>query len=172
MDWKTERLQSLSLDFTLAETAAHLNKWYDKNEVVSADLDLGAAAAVAWALRGDAVQRAASAWHMAWKPARQASGADWQPRYLIELLDDPYAAVRYIAAVALKSFSGFEGLDYNYTGGTSEYSRAKTSALSIWRRLPKPKNAAALLFSGGQIDGKKLMTLKERRDNTPVRVSE
>ena len=64
VDWKTERLQSLSLRLYLAETAAHLNKWYDKNEVVSADLDLGAAAAVAWALRGDTGWRAASAWHM------------------------------------------------------------------------------------------------------------
>ncbi|MEE2788907.1 MAG: cytochrome c3 family protein, partial [Myxococcota bacterium] len=80
------------LDFTLAETAKHLKRWYDLDEKVSDNLDLGASAAIAWILRGDAVQRAASAWHMAWAPAKRASGSTWQPRYLIELLDDPYAA--------------------------------------------------------------------------------
>ncbi|MEE2789270.1 MAG: hypothetical protein VX589_18175, partial [Myxococcota bacterium] len=96
----------------------------------------------------------------------------WQPRYLIELLDDPYAAVRYIASEALKSFSGFETLAYDYTGGQDEYARARTAALTIWRASPKPSDSSTLWFEGGRIDGKKLNTLKARRDNTPVRVSE
>ena len=76
-------------------------------------------AAVRWALKGDAGQRAIIAWHMGWEPARTASGADWLLPYIVVHSNDPYHAVRYLshrASLLHKEFDGnrtdFMSTDY------------------------------------------------------------
>lgn len=160
------------LDQTLEQTAKHLSEWYGQKPLPKSTTDLGSAASVAWLLRGDAVQRAAAAWHMGWAPAQEASGTDWQARYLIELLDDPYSAVRYIAGKALNSLPGFRDFNYDYTLGEESYSNARERALQIWSKRPPPKDNPALWFTTGKVDEEKISVLKSRRDNSPVRVNE
>lgn len=62
----------------------------------------GIPAAVTWLLAGNAAQRILLADGMAWPPALEASGSDWQGRLLERLLDDPYAAIRHVARRSLR----------------------------------------------------------------------
>ena len=59
--------------------------------------------------RGEAGVRAIAAFAAAGKPAMAP--------YLIEVLDDDYAAVRYSAIRSLRSIPGFSDLGYDYVGG-------------------------------------------------------
>lgn len=60
-----------------------------------------------WGLTGDPVQRSLAAWHMGYPPAAEASGGLEPSQVLSWMLDDPYAAVRFIASVSLE----FHGAD-------------------------------------------------------------
>ena len=57
-----------------------------------------------WALSGDAAQRAVTAWHFGWEPARRAMQRDMAP-VASALLNDPYSAVRRVASEALRRAS-------------------------------------------------------------------
>ena len=109
---------------------------------------------------------------MGWPPAQEAGGVNWQARYLIELLDDPYSAVRHIAGKALTRLPGFTHFQYDYTLGQDSYTDARRRALAIWSTLAPPKDSAALWFTKGVVDAEKISVLKSRRDNSPVRVNE
>lgn len=96
------------LDQTLAWTAQHLSSWY---EHPSPEPPLQAdevSAALRWLLSGDAGQRALLAWHFGWAPAHAASGSGWQAFSLAVLLEDPYPAVRLIAARSLRRLAELE----------------------------------------------------------------
>ena len=72
-------------------------------------------AAVLWLLKGDAGQRALMAWSWSWPPAREVSGVDaWGAPFLLKLLEDPYPAVRYIAARSLKALPNYAKMDYDF----------------------------------------------------------
>ena len=62
------------------------------------DDDRTVAASLVSLLKGDAGQRAIVAQAFGWPPAQRASGTNWMAPYLALLLNDPYDAVRYIAA--------------------------------------------------------------------------
>ena len=98
------------LDKSRAWTAEHLDAWYGREYVVS---DLGPAG-TEW-LHGDAVQRTLSAWHLA-SPAARDTVEDTRifDEALLLAWDDPYAAVRYQAARALRLDRRLEGLVLNY----------------------------------------------------------
>ena len=59
-------------------------------------------ASVTWLLAGNAAQRVLLADALAWEPALAASDAGWQRDALLRALDDPYAAVRYVARQSLR----------------------------------------------------------------------
>lgn len=63
-------------------------------------------ASVRWLLSGNAAQRVLLADALAWAPAVEASGAEWQRAALLRALDDPYAAVRYVARRSLRRLEG------------------------------------------------------------------
>src|SRR5690606_730328 len=63
-------------------------------------------ASVRWLLSGNAAQRVLLADALAWAPAVEASGAEWQRAALLRALDDPYAAVRYVARRPLRRLEG------------------------------------------------------------------
>lgn len=170
------------LDKTLADVAESLTAWYGQPALPEMGDDLGASAVVAWALRGDAVQRAAAAWHMAWPPARAASGSDWQAVYLARLLDDPYSVVRAIAGIALRSLPGFDDFEYDYTAAADERRAAVDRALSRWRAGAAVGagaegggaviDRASVFIRDGVIDWRSVSALAEGRNDTPVRVNE
>jgi predicted CXXCH cytochrome family protein len=120
------------LDQTLAWSAENLSQWYGQ-EPVDLDADQqGISAAALWMLRGDAVQRALSAWSCGWQPARDASGTDWQPPILARLLEDPYAAVRLIAGRSLKRL-GYD-LNYDFCAPAESRMAARREAVKRWQQ--------------------------------------
>lgn len=160
------------LDKTLDEVAKTLTDWYGHEPLPPVADDRGASAVVAWALRGDAVQRATAAWHMGWGPAMAASGRDWQAPYLAVLLEDPYAAVRAIAHSALRRQPGFADFEYDYVGPPEARRAAVDRAIARWHAQGPPADRPGAFVVDGRIDRAPIEVLYERRDDTEVRVNE
>jgi predicted CXXCH cytochrome family protein len=160
------------LDKSLGWTATHLRNWYRIPKPKLGEEEENISAAVSWVLRGDAGERALLAWHMGWKPALEISGRDWMPFYLAHLLDDPYAAVRYVAKRSLKRFAGFEKLDYDYLG-TPEQRRAIRQQIAPLTKVSFARtNAAVLATSDGAWQSNKISALISRRDDRPIELLE
>ena len=165
------------LDKTLAWTSRYLAKWFDQPPPELSEEAKTVSAGIAWLLRGDAGQRALVSWHFGWGPALEASGQGWQPPHLALLLQDPYPAVRYVAAKALVKQIGFERFDYDFLGAESALSAASNEAMARWSaRGVAPSsvtNRAALLFDErGILQEHRVRELLGRRDNRPLRLRE
>ena len=102
------------LDKTLAWTAEALESWYRRRGSPLGADEQNVAASLLWLLQGDAGQRAIVAQAMAWPPAQQASGTDWMAPHLAQLLDDPYDAVRFVAARSMRTLPGFSGFTFDF----------------------------------------------------------
>ena len=165
------------LDQTLSWTADKLNEWYgiDKPEIPKDQQSTSAAAL--WAIRGDAGQRVIMAWHMGWQESMQVSGTDWMAPFLGNLLDDPYAAVRYVASRSLKRHSGYEALKYDFVGEASERQAAAEKVLQEFR-LPGAESSDAerlnrlLLKEDGSLDLTSFEKLKAMRNERRVKLDE
>jgi predicted CXXCH cytochrome family protein len=156
-------------DRTLTWTAEALERWYG-HEVPAVGGD-DRAAAVDGLLRGDAAQRAVWAWHLGWAPAQRASGTDWQPGILAQVLDDPYSAVRYIAGESLRVSPGFERVVYDFTAEPAARRAVRDQVLQQWR-TSDPAPRPALLIREGGLDEDLVRLLVLMRDDRPVVVSE
>jgi hypothetical protein len=163
------------LDKTLDWTAEQLAK---RTGQAKPDLPVQhrtTAASVLWLLKGDAGQRALAAWHMGWTPAHQASGSNWQPPLLAELLNDPYSAVRYVAHKALVRQPGYGGFEYDFVAAEPKRLAKREAALAKWKppTADTPENpAAVLLGTNGQLLTNRVQRLIETRDNRPMRLRE
>ncbi len=164
------------LDKSLSWTAEHLEQWYgsaapDLSESLSAT-----AASVVWMLQGDAVQRAISAWTLGWDSAREASGANWQPPFLIQLMDDPYATVRWMAWNSLQSINAdYMTLEFDFTAPQDERRGKIRQALEIWSReqdVAVEARPALLLKADNTLERDRFEALLELRDNTPITLQE
>jgi hypothetical protein len=140
------------LDKTLQWTADYLQSWYRTPRPALDEDERTISASLLWLLRGDAGQRALIAWGMSWPPALQASGRTWMAPFLAQLLDDPYDAVRLIAARSLRQlpgFSAFPSFPYDFISSADVRKDAVAHALSVWRanssNNPK-RTAPELLF--------------------------
>jgi predicted CXXCH cytochrome family protein len=161
------------LDKTLDWTSQYLQAWYKIPQEPLTPEQQSVAASILWSLKGDAGQRALTAWHMGWEPARAVSGAGWLAPYLATLLDDPYAAVRYIAARSLKRQPGFENFSYDYVGGADSLRRSRESALAEWQARAKPQdNPGLLLQPDGGLEWSKVAGLQAERDNRSMDLNE
>ena len=121
------------LDETLAWTAEHLARWWGLDTpAVPAD-DRVVAASVKQLLEGDAGQRALAAWAYGWAPAQEASGAHWQAPHLAVLLEDPYAAVRYIAARSLATLPGFESVSPDFLADPQQRAADAANVRARWQ---------------------------------------
>lgn len=160
------------LDRTLAWTAERLSEWYGQPPVELSDDERRVPASVLWLLQGDAAQRAVAAWTLGWQPARQASGDGWQAPLLARALDDPYAAVRYVAWRSLRRLPGYEGFRFDFVRESQD--AAVEAALARWRpgRLPVNPEARALFDAAGRPVRPLLDDLKARRDDRAVVLSE
>jgi hypothetical protein len=133
------------------------------------------AASLLWMLRGDAGQRELSAWSMGWAPARVASGDEWMAPYLAQLLDDPYAAVRYNASRSLRALPGYGDIDFDYAGAAEGWHRAKQLTLARWTHThPHPAVARPelLLDENGALRKVTIDALLQSRDDRPVALNE
>ncbi len=159
------------LDQTLGWAAENLTQWYQQPKPELTPDELKTAASVLWLLRGDAVQRAITAWHMNWEPALEVSGQGWQVPLLAQSLTDDYAAVRFLADKALRSDPDFIKLKYDYIGRPAERQTKSSQMLDKWngRTLDTiPQDASRLLLD--EESGKLIMSrLKELLDQQDKR---
>jgi hypothetical protein len=164
------------LDRTLAWTADYLADWYRQPKPkLSADEEQ-IAATVLWALRGDAGQRAVTAWGFGWADAHQASGNHWQAPFLAELLDDPYDGVRFVAQRSLKRLPGFSDFDYDYIGPPAARIAAVQRARKVWEQSASgakhPFTRQTLIDSTGHLLDADIKRLLKLRNDRPIDISE
>ncbi len=163
------------LDRTLGWTAEALEKWYGvRGPPVMGD-EAQVAASLLWLLTGDAGLRAIVAQTMAWAPAQQASGTDWIAPYLIQLLDDPYDAVRIGAATSLRALPGFAGFRFNPAAPSASRRQLQLQAMATWDRArshPGRATSALLMTRDGNVDVARVLELLKRRDNHPMLLRE
>jgi hypothetical protein len=151
------------VDRSLGWTADALARWY--RQPVPPDLaDDATPAAVTWLLSGDAVLRAIAAWHLGWDAARAAAPGTRAVPYLVAALNDPYAAVRYVAGHALARV--MPGARFDYLAAPEA---RQAAAAEILRRYVAQTPATEL---DAEAINARIRRLVEHRDDTPVRAME
>lgn len=163
-------------DKTLGWTADRLAEWYKQPRAKLPADEEQVSASVLWALRGDAGQRAITAWSFGWSEGLQASGNHWQGLFLAKLLDDPYPAVRFIAHRSLKRLPGFADFSYDFVGPPEARSAAAQHARQIWeqtqRDSKRPPARQTLIDPDGRVMEADFRRLFEMRDDKPLNISE
>ena len=122
------------LDRTLEWTAEALQRWYGTPVPKLTSEQRTLAASLLDVARGEAGVRALTAWSMGWSGAAQASAGDWMAPLLIELLDDEYPAIRYVAYHSLRRMKGFADFRYDYDGAGEARWAAQREARERWSR--------------------------------------
>jgi predicted CXXCH cytochrome family protein len=167
--WAAEQLGAWSAPPVTAADAANTD-----GEARAASA--GSALAVAL-LSGDAANRVIAAAELGAPDARAVSGSGWQARLLAEALDDPYAAVRFVAQRSLRSFPGFEGLDDDFVApreqrrARAEAARQRAAAQPI-RLSPRASAPPLPLDERGRISRDAIERLTSVRDSRPIRIAE
>jgi len=163
------------LNQTLEWSSSHLTKWYDHRQPKLDNDDKSISAMLKMLLKGDAGQRAIAAWNMGWEPARKASGGNWQAPWLIRTMNDPYAAVRYIAHKALMADPAFAGTPFDYTAPLAKRA-TQIDAISERRAdaglLGQAPHAQLLLDAQGKPLEDVADRLTRQRDNRPITLQE
>lgn len=162
------------LDKTLAWSAQHTEMWYGHQQPALDDDQRQVASSLLWLLRGDAAQRAVTAWSMGWQPALDVSGDDWQAPFLARLLEDPYPAVRFIARRSLKQNKKFRDLDYDFVGAPEDRRRASEHVREVWSQTSSTTSARAsvLLDAEGRVQAALLSRLFSERNDRRVQLAE
>ena len=129
-----------------------------------------------WILRGDAGQRALTAWSFGWRDALNTSGDNWQAPYLGQLLSDPYDAVRLVAYRALKRLPGFGEFEFDFLAESAQRASAVQRVHDLWRKTEdfqqRPIASGLLIDSHGQILNADYQRLLRMRDDRPVEIAE
>jgi len=164
------------LDRSLDWAADKLSEWYGQRAPAATAPQRDLAAAVLWAVQGDAAQRAVAAWHMGWEPALEASGRRWMGAYLAVLLADPYPVVRRVAERALARHEGFADFDFDFVADQEQATRKLVEAANRWNRAmagrPDRYGPHLLQDDRGALDEPTLRHLLAGRDDRPVRIVE
>jgi cytochrome c552/cytochrome c554/c'-like protein len=156
------------LDKTLAWTSQYLEKWYGTPQIPLDQDERTIVASMLWLVRGDAGQRALVAWSMGWQPAQRVSGTSWMPPSLGLLMNDPYAAVRFIAYRSLRTLPGFAEFNYDFTGTPEQRPVEGMKVLEVWLRsgaLAESQNSPALLVEADGSMKIDVLRLLRQRDN-------
>jgi predicted CXXCH cytochrome family protein len=164
------------LDKSLEWAAGHLTTWYGAPRVAMDEDQKTIAASLLWMYRGDAVQRAIAGWSLGWPDAQTASGSDWIAPHLGQLLDDPYAAVRFVGGQSLRALPGFEQFEYDFVGPASDRSEYLQRVDSLWRRgggaMSRNELKSVLLTDQKHIQQNAVNRLLSTRDLRQVKVAE
>jgi hypothetical protein len=164
------------LDQTLQWTQQYLVKRYGMSPETLSDEQQTTSAALLWMLKGDAAQRAITAWHVGWQPAQEASGAEWMAPLVAWLLDDPYGVVRYVAGRALRKLPGFSSFDYDFLASPAQRQWSVSEAISRWReRSPDDAfrpHVRILINEDGTVQAAEIAELLRHRNDRPVAIKE
>ena len=164
------------LDQTLDWTQQHLAKRYGHEPLPLSAEQRSTSAALLWLLKGHAAQRAITAWHAGWQPARDTSGTGWLAPHLARLLDDPYGVVRHIANESLKKQHGFSQFEFDFISPEPERARRAKRAIARWNGLPgnddDTAGDAVLIDPDRQLMETAIQALLKNRDDRPVSIKE
>jgi predicted CXXCH cytochrome family protein len=162
------------LDKTLRWTAQHLSEWYGQPSPELSDEDGKIAAMVKLLVSGDTGQRALAAFSFGWKPALAASGDDWEAPLLAGLLEDRYAAVRFIAYRSLTRLPGFAAFTYDFEAEEEHWHDSQRQVFEMWRTgaASIPHRPETLTGPGPAFNGETFSQLLQHRNNHPVHLRE
>lgn len=163
------------LDETLQWTADRLTEWYGQGRPELPEKAATYPESVRWLLQGDAAVRAITAWTYGWTSAREASGGNWQPAFLLQAMRDPYSAVRFVAWRSLKQLDGFQDFEFNPNGEATERALRIERALEMMSPVDEtdlPSSVRELLDGNGRLAPPLVEKLLRDRDDTPVLLSE
>ncbi len=98
---------------------------------------------------------------MGWPDVKAACGSSWEAPFLAQALDDPYAAVRVVAARSLRSLPGFDGFAYDPLAPQPDRAGAVRDAVARWERM-----------TGQVFDAAAASKLIANRDDRAVTIAE
>lgn len=159
------------LDKPLGWTANYLSEWFQQPVPKLSEDEQQLSAAALWALSGDAGQRAIVAWNMGWAPAIEASGGDWMPPVLTQLMQDNYDAIRRIGFKSLSQLPGYQDVAFNFVGPVPERNTAIRQVMDRWSkrdREMRAEPATVLLDEQGNVEQKTVDRLLLRRNRRSV----
>jgi hypothetical protein len=165
------------LDKSLGWTAEKLAEWYGHEKPALDEDQRAVAAAVLWALTGDAGLRALAAWSLGWEPARAVSGTGWMPPLVSTLLLDEYDAVRWIAMRTARLEPRWAEFTLDF-GQQLEEQRdvVRATVLAGWLEsgleAREAQREAVLVLPDGRLDEPTFRRLYARRDQRPVTLRE
>lgn len=171
------------LDRSLGWTAEHLGRWYGQEAPELGAVERATPASIVWALSGDAGQRALMAWSYGWETALEASDRRWVAPLLVQLLDDPYDAVRLIAARSLRrshpELLEDGELGYDALAPVETRRAAAARVYARWAALPEsqrrePRTLVAVdeSLAAAGVDGDLFLWLWKNRDESVVILTE
>lgn len=155
------------LDESRAWTAERLSEWYGTEPPPLPEAEASIPAAALWLLRGDAGVRAITAWHAGRPESQQASGSEWLAPILAPLLDDPYDAVRWIAAKSLRTLPGYAEFQYDFLDAPDVRSAAAQRVFDGWSG-PGAQAPPSLFGPDGSPNARLLQSILQQRDDRPV----
>jgi predicted CXXCH cytochrome family protein len=164
-------------DRSLSWTSAQLELWNDKASAPPSEIDDDDGSAIAIAsLSGDAAARVIAAAELGSREAREVSGTGWQAQVLVEALDDPYAAVRFVAQRSLRSWPGFDDFEFDFIAPRPErlalQATARQRAIAAARAWPSTRPPPLPLDEHGVIPVRVIAELERARDDRPIRIAE
>jgi len=158
------------VDRTLGWTAAALEKgWGIETNIALPPEDL--AFVVKLALSGDAASRVIAANELVSKEAIATSGSDFQTPLLATLLDDPYAAVRFVAGRGLVEQGALSPGEYDFLAPRSTRLTIRDAVLSTWNSR-RHADRSELVHPSGVLDYARLQAELARRDDRPITIAE
>jgi predicted CXXCH cytochrome family protein len=164
------------LDRSLEWTSALLADWYGQQEPGLSEEQRRIAAGLRWLLGGDAGQRAIAADAMGRADAQDASGRGWTAPHLAVLLDDSYAALRFIAARSLRTLGepALAGYDSQDESDARRRVAAQVMFNGHWHDglASRAPDAGRLIGADGTLDSQRIDALIGARDNRPMDLRE
>lgn len=161
------------VDKTLAWTATKLHELYGVEVVPVSDAARTTSQTLLDLLSGDAAERAIAAFALGRDDALKAAGSGFQAAFLAEGLDDPYSAVRRVAARALARLPEGQALDYDYLAPREARREKRAFVLQRFRSRHAKRVALEVLLDGsGGTDEARVRALLEQRDQRPIFISE
>ncbi|TWT38484.1 cytochrome c3 family protein [Blastopirellula retiformator] len=178
IDWNSTRPNACNLchlDKSLGWSAEHLETWFNQEPPQLPEDEQQVAASILWMIRGDAGQRALLAWHYRWPTAQEASGTAWMAPFVAQLLDDPYAAVRFVAGRTVEQLPGYADFAYDSLASEAALQERAAALLRQWNEAAKPESirrAELLINAEGKLDEDQIELLRLFRDERPVNLAE